>query len=147
MATSYRDLKVWSKSMLLVEAVYAVSGRLPKEERFGIGEQLKRAVVSVPTNIAEGGGRGSRADHARFVSIARGSLFEVETLLLIAGRLGYVDGPVLDEILPLIDEVSRMLASLRRYLRRPASNSRHAGRGRGSIRQSHPPLDLSTRNS
>jgi four helix bundle protein len=134
--------------MLLVEAVYAVSSRLPRDERFGIGEQLKRAVVSVPTNIAEGGGRGSRADHARFISISRGSLFEVETLLLIAGRLGYIDQTDLDDILPRIDEVSRMLTSLRRYLRgKKPSNSPNNSRHHVSPRQASHQLDLSTRNS
>lgn len=75
----YRDLIVWKRSMELVRAVYALTKRLPKEETFALSNQLRRAVVSIPSNIAEGYGRNSKQDYLRFLNIARGSKNEVET--------------------------------------------------------------------
>lgn len=75
----YRDLIVWQKSMELVRAVYALTKQLPKEEIFALSNQLRRAVVSIPSNIAEGYGRNSKQDYLRFLNIARGSKYEVET--------------------------------------------------------------------
>ena len=87
---SYRDLKVWQRAVDMVEEVYSLSRRLPSEEKFGLTSQLRRAAVSVPANIAEGYARAQRGEYLQHLSIARGSLAEVETLLTLAARLGFM---------------------------------------------------------
>ncbi len=87
--TTYRDLEAWQKGMELVEGLYRLSADFPGEEKFGLTSQLRRAVVSVPANIAEGYGRSHRGDYLHHLSIARGSLAEAETLLTLAVRLGF----------------------------------------------------------
>jgi len=87
---SYRDLEVWQVAMDLVEATYILTRQYPKEERYGLTSQTQRAAVSVPANISEGYGRTHRGDYKRFLSIARGSLCELETHFTIAVRLGYI---------------------------------------------------------
>ena len=85
------DLKVWQLAMDLVTDIYAMTKYFPDSEKFGLSSQMQRAAVSVPSNIAEGAGRESTADFMRFLVIARGSLSELETQVLIAQRLGYAD--------------------------------------------------------
>ena len=111
----FKDLIVWQKSMELVRAVYALSKAFPVDERYALTDQLRRAVVSIPSNIAEGSGRVSNADYGHFLSIARGSLYETMTQLQVAVDLGYI--PALSQDLELlISEVGRMLTSmLKRY--------------------------------
>ena len=87
---SYRDLIVWQKAMDLAVQIYSLTARFPKDERFRLVDQLTRAVVSVPANIAEGYARDSPKDYARFLAIARGSLAETETFVLLAVRLDFV---------------------------------------------------------
>ena len=87
---SYRELVVWQKAMDFAEHVYRVQRGFPAEERYGLCDQLRRAVVSVPSNIAEGRGRNSARDYAHFLTLARGSLNEVMTQLELATRLGYM---------------------------------------------------------
>ena len=111
---SYEDLMVWQKSMLLAKKVYSVQKGLPKEELFGLGDQIRRSVVSVPSNIAEGFGRGSDAEFARFLSIARGSLFEVKTQLQLASELGFLK--IESELIELIDDVGKLISGLSRTL-------------------------------
>lgn len=118
MPQNYRDLIVWQRAMDLVEAVYSVTASFPPEERFGLTAQVRRAVVSVPSNIAEGQGRRSRNEFIHFLSVAHGSLREVETQLLIAQRLRYVNAPETDDALALSDEVGRLLSGLTRSLER-----------------------------
>jgi four helix bundle protein len=118
-ARSHRELLVWQKGMELVEAVYRITDRFPREEEYRLTSQLIRAVVSVPSNIAEGSGRGSLGDYARFVSIARGSLMEAETLLQLGHRLGYVTDHDLDSCGRSITELSKMLLTLKRRLKAP----------------------------
>lgn len=89
MSGTYADLEVWRAAMELVLRIYKVSQRFPKEERYGLTSQLRRAAVSVPSNIAEGKGRTSDRELTQFLCHARGSLFEVETQLQLAERLGY----------------------------------------------------------
>ncbi len=115
---SYRDLEVWERGIALVERVYELTKRFPREEKFGLTSQLRRASVAVPSNIAEGWGRGSRKEYAHFLRIARSSLLEVETQIIIAGRLGYIDEQVMEEILEETTIESKMLLSLMRALRR-----------------------------
>lgn len=114
--SGYTTLKVWHRAMDLAAAVYEVSRRLPKLEQFGMASQMQRAVASVPANIAEGYQRGSRKDYARFIAIARGSLAETETSLLLAVRVGHLDQTTIASSLALADEVSRMLTQLKRRL-------------------------------
>ena len=111
---SYEDLLVWQKSMLLAKKVYLIQRGLPKAELYGLGDQIRRAVVSVPSNIAEGFGRGSDSEFKRFLAIARGSLFEVKTQLQLAESLGYL--LLEEEISSLMDEVGKLLSGLSRSL-------------------------------
>ena len=106
----YKELIVWQKAMMLVDWVYEAMRAFPKDERFRLCDQLSRAVVSIPSNIAEGCGRGSRQDYAHFLTIARGSLFETMTQLEIARRQGYLDD--LSDAESLSGEIRRMLNSL-----------------------------------
>ena len=89
MLKSYRDLDAWKKAIETVEAVYTLAQTFPESEKYGLASQIQRASVSVPSNIAEGYGRTHRGDYLRHLSIARGSLYEVETQLLIAVKLGF----------------------------------------------------------
>ena len=109
---SYKDLIVWQKAMDLVEMVYQVCKAFPKEELYGLTNQLRRAAVAIPSNIAEGHARSSKAEFLRFLSIARGSLAEVETQLLVAQRLGYLPDGQLIPILRLQTEVNKMTNGL-----------------------------------
>ncbi|WP_164126556.1 four helix bundle protein [Sphingobacterium luzhongxinii] len=87
---SHEDLKVWQESMTLVEKVYALTASFPKEEVYGLTSQIRRSAVSVPSNIAEGAGRQSKAEWIRFLFIAQGSLSELDTQLKIEQRLNYI---------------------------------------------------------
>src|SRR5712672_3200232 len=87
---NYRDLKVWQKGMDLVELCYRATRTFPVEEKFGLISQIRRAVVSVPANIAEGQGRSHTKEFLNHLSMAKGSLLEVETLLLVSQRVGYL---------------------------------------------------------
>jgi four helix bundle protein len=113
--SDYRDLKVWQKSMSLCEEVYALIKMFPAEECYALCDQLRRAVVSIPSNIAEGNGRDSRTEYARFLAIARGSVFEVQTQLELAERFKYIVVP--EDVKTLITRISKMLFSLTRKLR------------------------------
>ena len=115
MTSDYRELEVWQLAMELCESVYGLLRKFPAEEKYALCDQLRRAVVSIPSNIAEDNGRGSTTEYARFISIARGSLFEVRTQLELAVRLGYVNVP--DEMWLRIDRISKMLYSLMAKLR------------------------------
>jgi len=109
---SYRDLAAWQKSMDLVEEIYRITKDLPREEQFGLTNQIRRSVTSVPANIAEGQGRLHRAEFLRLLSVARGSLTETETHLLIAIRLGYLDRDRAKQAWALSQEVGRLLTGL-----------------------------------
>ena len=115
MVNDYRELDVWQMSMSLCEKVYALIRSFPTEERFALCDQLRRAVVSIPSNIAEGNGRDSKSEYARLLSIARGSLFEVQTQLELAERFKYIVVP--GETKALITRISKMLFSMVRKLR------------------------------
>ena len=113
---SYRDLEVWQRGMTIVERVYALTATFPPEERFGLVLQLRRAAASVPANIAEGRGRATRKDYARFLRTARGSLFETETHVEVARRLGYGSPVAYQELGTLLESESRQLLALVRSL-------------------------------
>jgi four helix bundle protein len=109
---NYRDLIAWQKAMDLVEMVYKATGQFPKEELYGLTNQLRRAVVSIPSNIAEGQGRNSRNDFRRFLTISHGSLREVETQILIAERLQYLNQAQIEPLMNLSSEVGRLINGL-----------------------------------
>ena len=113
----FRQLKVWQKAHALTLEVYRVTGEFPRSERYGLTSQLRRSVSSVPSNIAEGCGRGTDADFARFLQIALGSASEVEYQLLLAHDLRFLSTPVHQAVAERTTEVKRMLASLLRKLR------------------------------
>ena len=117
MPASYRELTVWVRAMELAEAVYRVSASFPADERYGLTQQIRRAAVSVPANIAEGHERRSRADYRRFVAIACGSVAEVETQVELARRLGYGVAAELTAVERFCDETTRMLRAIERTLR------------------------------
>lgn len=109
---SYKELIVWQKAMDLVDSVYLLAKALPPEERFALADQLRRAVVSIPSNIAEGQGRNTTRDFVNFLTMARGSCFETETQLLICVRQRYLMPSNVELALNLCDEVGRMLNAL-----------------------------------
>jgi len=117
---SYHKLTVWQKAIDLVVECYSLTATFPRSELYGLSSQLQRAVVSIPSNIAEGAGRGFTREYIRHVGIARGSLFEAETQIIIAQRLGYATVEQIRPLLELVAEVGRMIhgliASLERKL-------------------------------
>ena len=117
MLRSYRDLLVWQKAVELALSVYRLSEGFPKHEIYGLVSQLRRASVSVPSNIAEGYGRGSRREYLQFLSIAQGSLKELETQTIIGQRLGYATLAQAERVLAASEVVGKMLGSLIRSLK------------------------------
>lgn len=113
---SHRDLHVWQKAMDLVTACYRLTASFPKMETYGLASQLQRAAVSVPANIAEGKGRAKTGAYLQHLSIAAGSLAELDTHLGVAQRLGYISEDQLTEITGKLEEVGRMLTGLRKSL-------------------------------
>jgi four helix bundle protein len=123
MPGSYKDLLVWRKSMDLVHAIYVMTENFPKRETYGLADQMRRAAVSVPSNIAEGQGYANRKEFLRFLRHSRGSLFELETQVRIATRLQYVSEAESQRLLHDTDEVSRMLSGLASSLRALSTQS------------------------
>jgi four helix bundle protein len=130
MAASYQDLRVWQRAMDLVECVYGETRDFPKEELYGLTSQMRRAAVSIPSNIAEGKGRSTDRDRALFFCHARGSLLELETQVLIAQRLKYLTPPRTEALTKLSTELGRMLNSLIQSIRDPESYNRSPARDR-----------------
>ncbi len=116
---TFRDLLAWQKAMQLVTDVYRASRPFPKEELYGLTAQLRRAAVSIPSNLAEGYARRSRAEYSRFVQIALGSLYELQTQLEIAANLGYLERSRFDDLYEKSREIERMLSSLHQKLAKP----------------------------
>ena len=114
--THYRDLKVWQKAMALAKHCYEVTRALPKSELCGLTSQIRRAAASIPANIAEGNARIHTKEYLQHLSIARGSLAELETHLILAHEVELLAKWDLDACLTLADEISRMLAGLRSSL-------------------------------
>jgi four helix bundle protein len=122
--TSHRDLVVWQRSMDLVVEVYRLSARFPGDERFRLTNQLTRAAASVPANIAEGHARSTAKEYSRFLAIAKGSLMETETFLMLAIRLDYVSEAHAGPALAMVTQISKMLTRLRARLREAEARSR-----------------------
>jgi four helix bundle protein len=115
---SYRDLQVWQKATDLVVECYRLTKLLPKSETYGLASQIQRAAVSVPANVAEGHGRQHLGDYLHHLSVATGSLMELETHLIIANKLSYIKEGELGPVLLRTAELSRMLAGLTKSLRK-----------------------------
>ncbi|MCQ2441054.1 MAG: four helix bundle protein [Clostridia bacterium] len=110
--TSYKELTVWKKAMDLTDIIYALTKKLPKEETFAISDQMRRAVVSIPSNIAEGQGRQTEKEFRNFLSMARGSCYEIQTQLLICERQHYLTSNDIKPALILTEEIGKMLTTL-----------------------------------
>ena len=117
MAQHFKDLVAWQKAMDLVTEVYKATDNFPKREVYSLTDQIRRAAVSIPSNIAEGQAHYNRGEFLHFLRHAAGSLAEVETQLLVAERLGYVDHPLAEELFERIHEVGRVLSGLIASLR------------------------------
>lgn len=111
-SSDYRDLKVWQKAIELTSEVYKLVKLLPNEERYALSDQIRRAVVSVPSNIAEGRGRGTNKEFVRYLLMSRGSLWEVSTQLEICERLQYLNNDEMTNARQLITEISKMINAL-----------------------------------
>lgn len=110
--STYKDLIVWQKSIALVTSLYAITKTFPSDEKFGMVSQINRAVISVPANIAEGWGRESAKNYLQFLRISRGSLMELETLMIISRNLNYINEQNYLEVNKQIDEVGKILHGL-----------------------------------
>ncbi len=113
---SYKELIVWQRAMDFVTEVYSVIKMLPKEESFGLCNQMRRAAISIPSNIAEGQARNSTKEFVHFLSIANGSRAEIETQLLLCVKIGYVKEKNIEKSMLLLQEISKMIYSLMRSL-------------------------------
>ncbi|PYO77725.1 MAG: four helix bundle protein [Gemmatimonadetes bacterium] len=113
---SYRDLIVWNTAVELTLEVYRITESFPQSERFGLTSQLRRAAVSIASNIAEGHARSTRGEYRNFLSVARGSTIEVEVQLFLAEQIGYVQAPTLIKARSHCDSISRMISGLKRAL-------------------------------
>ena len=114
----FRELEVWQVSMDLAKCVYQLTATFPKEERYGLSAQLQRSAVSIPSNIAEGNGRSTTRDYARFISMALGSCAELQTQLLLSCALSLGEDPVREDALNYCDRVGQMLQRLHQSLTR-----------------------------
>ena len=108
----YKDLLVWQKAMNLVASIYKTTYLLPKNETYGISDQMRRAAVSIPSNIAEGYGRQTPKSYVQFLTIARGSVYELETQLLLCQRIHQISSENIKDILTTISEIKKMLTTL-----------------------------------
>lgn len=112
----YQELNVWKKAMDLVTSTYKLTDNFPAKEQFGLTSQINRCSVSIASNIAEGAGRNSKKEFNQFLGIAAGSLFELETQLLISSRVGYSEEKEIKSLVDSISEIHRMLIGLKKTL-------------------------------
>ncbi|ERM81968.1 30S ribosomal protein S23 [Rhodonellum psychrophilum GCM71 = DSM 17998] len=112
----YKDLKVWQKAIQLSVDIYQITGRFPKEERFGLVSQMNRASVSIPSNIAEGAGRNGPKDFNNFLGIALGSCFELDTQLVISNKLNYLSDQEFEKFELELEHIQNMIVKLKKSL-------------------------------
>ena len=122
MLKNYKDLKVWQKSYELCLEIYRITAKFPKEEIYGLTSQIRRSVVSIPSNIAEGYGRKTTLDYIRMLYISYGSVCELETQILLAGDLGFIEKDEMGKLKKDIAEIERMLKALIKSLERKHLN-------------------------
>jgi len=118
---SHKDLDVWKKGIALVDSIYKVTKSFPNDELYSLTNQMRRAAVSIPSNIAEGAARGSKNEFIQFLYIALGSLSELETQVIIADRLGYLTGP--DKLSENIEVIRKLINGLTYSLKRDSGKS------------------------
>ena len=109
---SYKDLEVWQVSLELVKAIYKITGKFPSSERFGLTQQIRRAAVSIPSNVAEGQYRNSAKEFKQFLSVSLGSAAELETQLIIAGEIDYLSVEESTFLLNILERIMKMLRKL-----------------------------------
>lgn len=112
---SYKELRVWQRGIDLVEEIYALVKLFPKEEMYALSDQIRRAAISIPSNIAEGHGRHTNKDFLKFLTISRGSLYELSTQIEICSRLGYGQASRINTIKSMIEEIGKIINSLISY--------------------------------
>ena len=113
---NYLELKIWQRSRILVKEVYQLTGLFPKNQQYGLTSQIQRAAVSIPSNIAEGAGRDTNKDFMRFLDIANGSAFELETQLFLSSDLEYAKAEKVNTIISELKEIQRMIFRFRTSL-------------------------------
>lgn len=118
----YKNLKVWQKSMELVVEVYRKTDKFPDKERFGLITQINRCAVSIASNIAEGAGRNSPKEFNNFLGITLGSSCELETQLMIAEKLGYMNAKELEELNTSVEEIQKMIVGLQKSIKQTTNN-------------------------
>ena len=123
---NFTELDVWKSCMDLVVDVYRGTNALPDDERFGLRSQIRRSAVSIASNVAEGEGRTSRKDHMRFCINARGSLYELQTQILICERLGYLEQSAVRKLIASVDRVGCLISGTMRFLSRAAKRESRA---------------------
>ena len=116
MMNKFKELKVWQKAIQLVTKIYSVTKNFPKEEMYGIVSQIRRCAVSIPSNIAEGAGRGGKKEFSHFLDIAKGSSFELETQLIISTELGFLNKNGFEDINSELDEIQKMITGLQKSM-------------------------------
>ena len=114
---SYKDLKVWQVAIDMVVDIYRLTGKFPRNESFGLASQIQRATVSIPSNIAEGHARGTSREFHHYLSITLGSTAELETQLIIASKLGYLEKTTANEMLERIDKLGKMIRALQKSVK------------------------------
>ena len=122
MLKNYKELKVWQKSYELCLAIYKITAKFPKEELYGLISQVRRCAVSIPSNIAEGYGRKTTLDYIRMLYISYGSVCELETQVLLAGDLGFIEKGELVKVIKDLAEIERMLKALIKSLEKKPLN-------------------------
>src|SRR5690554_5685136 len=110
----YKKLQVWQKSIDLAVEIYRITEKLPKQEQYGLISQINRAVISIPSNIAEGAGRNTNKEFINFLGYSLGSSFELDTQLVISHRLNYIDNPSFEKAIEQLDIIQNMLAKLKK---------------------------------
>lgn len=122
--TDYKKLEAWKQSMILVESVYGLTKKYPIDERYGLTSQTRRAAVSIPSNIAEGVGRNHRRDTIQFLHIARGSMYELETLMDIATMIKIADGREVDSLKTKLTDCIKLINGLINYFENTLKESK-----------------------
>ena len=113
---NFRELKIWNRARVLVKEIYQLTKSLPSDELYGLNSQIRRAVISIPTNIAEGCGRNSDKELVRYLNIANGSAFELETLLILASDLNMIEETDTNYVISEINEIEKMIFNFKQKL-------------------------------
>jgi len=121
-----KELKIWNKAITLTAKVYTISAKFPSDERFGLTAQVRRSAVSIPSNISEGAGRNTKGEFVQFLGIANGSLYELQTQIIISEQLGFIQKEECNELLEKIDELQKMNYKLQLSIKKTNGVSQYA---------------------